>query len=124
MNLEVLLEPWYRLPVYILVLAFSLIAIRVIIRFDINDWLKDRRNARQLKDIEKASRKCRHSWTLYHRSPLSQCNICFVAISTSILLVARQYADTKPLIFTESYDMVPEFPGGYPIITNYIGAEN
>ena len=121
--IESLLSPWWKVLLYMVILIVGSIAIRISFTLDVNEWLKDRRSAKQLKNIEKASRKCRHSWTLYHRSPISQCNSCLVAISTSILLIARELADIKPLIFAESYDIVPKFPGGYPITSDYIGGE-
>ena len=40
---EELLVPWWKIPVYVLVATFSVVAIRFTVKLDMNEWLKQRR---------------------------------------------------------------------------------
>lgn len=96
--LETILIPWWKFPIYIAIATIGMVVIRISIKFDVNAWLKTRKESKELNDRKKASIKCRHIWTLYADSPHSRCNKCLVLISTSTLFTARAYLDPKPVI--------------------------
>ena len=120
--LEIILIPWWKFPIYIATATIGIIAIRISIKFDVNAWLKVRKESKELNDREKASIKCLHIWTLYTDSPHSRCDKCLVLISTSILFFARAYLDPKPVISGQIIGMMIK-PGQNELQTsNYIGA--
>ncbi len=121
---ETLFVPWWKVILYGLAIAISIVAIRVSIKFDLNEWLNRRREGRLLKERHKIVDQCRHGWTLYPSSPFSTCNGCQAWISTPILLTARQLGDVKPMILAEYQGAVLRSKGGPkgPIVVNdYIG---
>ena len=121
---EAVLLPWWKPVVYIVVATLGIIAIRISVKFDVNAWLKDRKEAKELKDREKASRKCQHIWTLYPNNPYSRCDNCLILISTSILLFARAYSETKPVISGELHGIMMK-PGRNEMVTsNYVGTRD
>lgn len=119
--LETILIPWWKFPIYIATATIGIIAIRISIKFDVNAWLKMRKESKELNDRKKASIKCRHIWTLYTDSPYSRCDKCLVLISTSILFTARAYHDPKLVISAQIMGMMIK-PGQNELQTsNYIG---
>lgn len=115
---------WWTLPVTIVTICLSIIAIRLSIKFDLNDWQEARRRDKSTKEMMKAIERCGHMWTLYRQGPYSICDKCQVAISTSRLLSAQQYGNPKPLIMHEMLGAYVTLPGGYPITTGWIGARD
>ena len=105
--LNELLSPWWRtvvsLAAAMLVVVAGAVGIKLAIRFDINVWLQDRRNAKALKERIKRADKCGHVWTLYHASTFSQCNLCLAYIATSTLLVF----DNDPQVSVRRTDIQP-----------------
>ena len=98
---EALFLPWWKGILYILAIAFSIVAVKVTINFDLNEWQKSRKEAKSNAQLKKLAKKCRHMWTLYPNSPLSRCNKCYAFITTSILLFARATGDDKLIILAE-----------------------
>ena len=90
--LEELLVPWWKILLYMLGLIATLVVIRIVIKFDVNQWQKDRREAKARKDGEKVVTQCGHVWTLYPHSEFSQCNVCLALIKTLTLLFAKTHA--------------------------------
>ena len=121
--LETLFLPWWKGLVYIFALTLSVVAIRVTIRFDLNAWLKRRDSAKRFAAIMKHAKTCRHAWTLYPSSPFSPCAKCQAWISTSILVVARQFGEVKPIILAERPRVVANPQKGEVFTDSYIGAE-
>lgn len=120
---EALVLPWWKPAVYIVITTLGIIAIRISVKFDVNAWMKDRKEAQRLKARQKASSKCQHIWTLYPSSPYSRCDKCLTLISTSILLSASAYLETKPVISGELHGMMVK-PGKNELVTfNYDGAK-
>ena len=121
---EAVLLPWWKIAIYIASLVLAVITIKVTITLDLNDWLKERKEASQAKRREKAAKKCKHFWTLYTHSHFSRCNNCLVLIATSTLQVARSLSNHKPLIAGVVQQMVIE-PGVNELVTNdYIGVRD
>ena len=122
--IESLILPWWKIPVYILTVALGTIAIRVSVKFDINAWLKTRKESKELRDRGKASERCPHIWTLYPHSPYSRCDRCLVLISTSLLTAARAHGNPRPVISGQMVELLMK-PGENDIITvNYMGARH
>lgn len=118
---EAVLLPWWKIIIYIASLVLAVVTIKITITFNLNEWLKTLREAKELRDRQKASRKCQHIWTLYTGSPYSRCDNCLILISTGILLTARAYLDPKPVISGELHGMLMK-PGKNEITTtNYVG---
>lgn len=88
--MEELLLPWWKVPIYILSALIGIAAIRLTLKFDINEWSRERRKQKQLKSQWKRIENCGHTWTLYEHSEYSQCSKCMVLISTTILLTAME----------------------------------
>ena len=121
---EAVLLPWWKIVIYIASLVLAVITIKITITFNLNDWLKERKEAKELKDRQKASRKCQHIWTLYPNSPYSRCDDCLVLISTGILITARTYLDPKPVVSGELAGMLMKPGRNEMVTTNYLGARN
>ena len=121
---EALLLPWWKILLYIVITTIGIITIRITVKFDINTWLQERKEAKALEDRDKASRKCQHLWTLYTHSPYSRCDKCLVLISTSILNFAREHSNTKPLISGIANGIVMTPGKNEIVIDNYIGARD
>ena len=118
--LEAILLPWWKLVIYMATVTLGIIAVRISIKFDVNKWLKTRNEAKRIKDREKASRNCKHIWTLYTNSPYSRCDNCLVLISTSILVAARAGLNPKPVI--SGHTSLLMTPGADELVTSgYIG---
>ena len=100
--LEQLILPWWKLPLYMLAVVVSGVAIRIAIKFDVNEWLKQRKEGRTKKDMEKAATTCGHLWTYYPHSPFSTCNLCLALIPTSTLAYAIRNLEPKPLSWARS----------------------
>ena len=120
-TIEAYLLPWWKLIVWLLVLAALFVSIRIAIRFDLNEWLEFRRRAKKEKDRLKAADNCSHAWTLYHRSPYSECNNCLAIIATSTLLAAIQLSDVRPIVFGENRDLRIEPVKGCVVVSDFIG---
>ncbi len=56
------------------------------IKFDVNKWLQDRRQAKTANQHRKLVKQCKHTWTLYPHSQFSMCNKCLALISTPVLM--------------------------------------
>ena len=121
---ETVLLPWWKIVIYIASLVLAVITIRVTITFDINSWLKERKEAKELRDRDKASRNCQHIWTLYPNSPYSRCDNCLILISTGILITARTYLPHKPVISGELAGMLMKPGRNEMVTTNYLGARD
>ena len=87
--LEQLLIPWWKPVVYVATLVIAAVTIRISIKFDFNEWQKNRQRERRTKEQQKAVERCSHVWTLYPHSQYSICNICQVLHSTSTLMALR-----------------------------------
>ena len=121
---EAVLLPWWKIVIYIASLVLAVITIKVTITFDLNVWLKERKEAKELREREKASRKCAHIWTLYPNNPYSRCDRCLILISTSILLTARAVLEPKPVISGELHGIIMK-PGKNEMVTSdYVGARD
>ena len=119
---EAVLLPWWKPVVYIVVATLGIITIRISIKFDVNTWMQSRNEKQSAKRRLKRSKQCPHLWTLYHSSPYSKCDNCQSLISTSILLTALEFPDSKPIISCEAYGYVVK-PGTNQVITgDYVGA--
>ena len=120
---EALLLPWWKPVIYMVTVTLGAITFKISVNFDINTWLKERKESKELRDREKASRKCSHIWTLYTHSPYSRCDKCLILISTSILNFASEYSSTKPLISGIANGVLMK-PGTKEIVTSdYIGSK-
>ena len=86
---ELLLTPWWKPIVYIAVLAIAAITIRVSIKFDFNEWQKNRQREKLTKKQQKAAKRCSHIWSLYPQSHFSICNLCYALFPTSTLMVLQ-----------------------------------
>ena len=117
--LEELLSPWWKILLYILGLAVAIIAIKIVIKFDVNVWLKDRRTNKAKKKYEHQVLQCNHGWTLYPDSAYSQCNGCQALIQTSTLMVALNLADEKPIIMGTRYGIVIHPKRGALVVKDY-----
>ena len=121
--IEALLLPWWKPVIYMVTVTLGAITFKISVKFDINTWLKERKESKELRDREKASRKCSHIWTLYTHSPYSRCDKCLILISSSILNLARVYSSTKPLISGIANGVLMK-PGTKEIVTSdYIGSK-
>lgn len=117
------LLPWWKIVIYMASFVLAVITIKVTITFNLNDWLRGRKEAKDLKERGKVIGECPHVWTLYADNPYSRCDLCLVLISTSLLLVAIERGDPLPLISGELRGMIMK-PGRKEIVTrNYIGAK-
>ncbi len=121
---ETIFLPWWKSAVYIFTVFFGLvaavIAIRITINFDLNAFLKDKKEERHLRDRLKNSEKCGHVWTLYYSSPFSRCDKCLCLISTSVLLLMRNGPEPRPLI--SGYSNLLMTPGEKEVyVENYVG---
>ena len=119
--LDALMQPWYRLPLYVAVLTIGALSVRVAFKVNVNSLLKDFRRSMGNRRIMKQASRCKHAWTLYPSSPYSRCNSCLILIQTSTLLAAEEYADFKPMILGIQEGMVVAAQGGTPITNNYMG---
>ena len=121
---EALILPWWKIPVYIVTVTLGIITIRISVKFDMNTWLEARRESKELRGREKASRKCPHIWTLYPTSPYSRCDNCLILISTSILALARSSLGPKPAISGQLPGIFMK-PGKNEMVTSdYMGARD
>ena len=118
---EILLVPWWKMVVYILVLAFSIVAVRVTFQLDLNAYLITRRKNKLKNEQLKRSRQCRHAWTLFPDSHFSSCANCHGWITTAILQAARNIADVRPIILAERPGVTIEHQGELVIVDDYIG---
>ena len=119
-TLEQLLSAWWQILLVLLGLAASIIAIRVRVNFDVNQWLQDRREASERKAAMKMVERCGHIWTLFPQSEFSQCNGCMALIKTSTLLFANQHMDIKPIILATRTGITIT-PGAGIIAIDYVG---
>ena len=101
-------------------LIATLVVIRIVITFDVNQWQKDRREANARKDAEKVVTQCGHVWTLYPHSEFSQCNMCLALIKTSTLLFAKTQMDPKPIIVATRIGITIK-PGSGIVVASYVG---
>lgn len=124
--LNELLSPWWRpmttLAVGMLVVVAGAVGIKLAIRFDINLWLQDRRNAKALKERIKRADNCEHVWTLYHASPFSQCNLCLAYIATSTLLLFR--GDPELSLAGQTYSHMISPNAGDLVVQNPLGVRH
>ena len=119
--LEEILLPWWKILSYMAALIATAVAIKVVIKFDVNLWFKDLREGRRRRDSVKRAEQCGHVWTLYPQCVYLQCNMCLAFIFTSTLLFAMTHFDIKPLIVGKANDIMIT-PGERDIIaTDYIG---
>ena len=126
--IEQLLLPWWKGVVYILVIAFSAVAsavaIKITFTFNLNEWMERKAEERTTREVRKRAMDCAHSWTLYPSSPYSQCVSCQSWISTSILMVAREYGvSPAPRILAEFPGAVVQPRRGMVVVSNYMGVE-
>ena len=96
--IEALVLPWWKIVIYVALSVIAVITVKFTVTFDLNTWLKERRETKKLKESEQIVSECAHIWTLYICSPYSRCDKCLVLISTAILLFAREHLETKPLV--------------------------
>ena len=120
--LEGIFLPWWKGLLYIIVLTLSIITVRFSIKFDLNEWLKIRRESKLLAQIYKRAGQCSHGWTLYPDSPFSRCVRCQAWIASSILTAALAYNAVKPIILSTHPGIVVSGQGEMVIVDNYIGA--
>ena len=119
--IETLIVPWWKVIVYSLAIAVSILAIRISIKVDLNKWSSDRRDAKLQKEKIKLAKKCMHAWTLYPSNHLSFCSMCHAGISTSILMAARLIADVKPIILAAHPWVTITPPRTTVVVSDYIG---
>lgn len=117
--LEQLLIPWWKPVVYVVTLAIATVTIRFSIKFDFNEWQKNRQRERRTKEQQKAVERCSHVWTLYPHSQYSICNICQVLHSTSTLMALR--GSPGIVIAGERYGMDIKAEAGALIAMNPYG---
>ena len=114
------MESWTLIAVVAVVgLIGAVVAFRI--RFDLNVWLRDRRDEKILKEFNKRADRCAHAWTLYPNDTYSQCVGCEAWIQTNMLLAARRVGDVKPLILGERPGVVVKHDGPFVLVNNYIG---
>ena len=118
--LNELVSPWWKPIVFtaamFLIIIAGIIVVRVTIKFDLNVWLQDRRDAKALKNRIKQADQCGHMWTLYRNSPFSLCNLCQAHIATSTLLLVRSHPEVT--IVAENRDLMTTPGGGDVIVPN------
>ena len=122
--LESLFLPWWKGLLYILALTVSAVTIRLTINFDLNEFLKRRRQIQLTNAMGKLADKCRHAWTLYPDGPYSHCALCQAWIATSFLLAMQEHADVKPVIFEIHPGVVVSQKGEYIVVNDYIGGKS
>ena len=120
-TVETILSAWWQICAIILALAIAIITIRITVKFDINAWMKARREAKAQKERRKKAENCLHAWTLYTHNPVSRCGKCMVLIDTAILLSAKTYLNPKPVILAEAPFMTMTTAAGELVTSDYIG---
>lgn len=120
MLIEELLSPWWKVLVYMVGLIGTIVAIKLVVKLDVNKWMEYRREAKLLKTELKSAEECGHVWTLYPSSMYSQCNLCFVFILTSTLKAAMDF-DIKPYIIAQVTGMAIKPTKGAITTSDYIG---
>ena len=117
---EAVFLPWWKGLIYMVSLVLSVIAVKVTITFDLSDWLKERKKAKELSERKRVVSKCAHIWTVYSVSPYSRCDRCMALASTTLLLNAKHF-EHKPVI--SGYAQIFMKPGANEIFTDdYLGA--
>ena len=119
--LEELLSPWWKILLYMLGLVATAVAIKIVIKFDVNQWLRDLREGKIRRASAVRAEQCGHMWTLYTHCIYSQCNMCLAFIPTSTLQFARNHLDIKPLIVGIAEGIMITPGVGDIVATNYIG---
>ena len=118
-----LISPWWRpmvlLAVTVVSVAIAVIAVRVTVSFDLNEWLRDRRDAKVRKTKMKLAKRCEHVWTLCHASMYSRCNLCLAFIPTTTLLATLD--DPQVSIAGQSYNAVYRTTAGGVVATDPVG---
>lgn len=104
---ESIFLPWWKILVYVTAVVIATVAIRITVKFDLNAFLKDRREDKKLSERKRDIEKCAHIWTLYTNSPYSRCDRCLCLISTSILLSLRQSSAPPVISATSNIFMTP-----------------
>ena len=124
--LNELFSPWWRpivaIATTVFIVVVGIIAVRFTVKFDLNVWLRDRRDAKALKERKKRVDGCGHVWTLYRFSQFSQCNFCLAYIATSSLVVF--YDSPAVSIAGEDWDLLLNPPAGSIIVANPIGTRH
>ena len=124
-TIEAYLLPWWKFILYLFSVVVSIlllvVAVRIVVKFDINKWMDSREVARQRKEGLKHARNCAHAWTLYHASPYSQCNNCLALIATSTLLSFQNWSAPRPLILGESYGFMINASEGSIVVSDFVG---
>ena len=95
--------PWWKIPVYALVVALAITTVRIGIKFDVNVWIAARRSNRVRRERMRFVEECVHTWTLYPTSQYSICNKCMAYIATATLFTARELGEPKPVIIGERH---------------------
>lgn len=122
---EVIDESWWKVILVTMALVFAMIAVKITLKFDFNDWAKQRRTTKQEKELRKIAAECHHGWTLYHASPYSQCNLCMAYIPTAILLNVRKFGIRPPaMILAENHSLIAQLGKGAIIVTDYLGRKD
>ena len=89
-----IITTWWQIPVMVVVSAAGLIAtilaIKVVIKFDINSFIQYRKRQEQLHYKLKVQQTCSHLWVLYPQSPFSMCSKCTILIHTARLQLGNQ----------------------------------
>ena len=118
--IEEIFLPWWRGVVYLLAIALTVVGIRLIITFDLNRWLEQRRADKDFKESVKESLNCRHVWTYYPSSLYSSCTNCPAFIDTSILAVGLAAKDANLLIAGTRLGQLT-VSGRQVFVTSYVG---
>ena len=118
---EALLLPWWKIVIYVIIVAIAVVSIRITVKFDWNAWAERREKNKQSAALVAAAKSCKHGWTLYPSSPYSRCGICMAVIDTALLMTAMNAStQPKPLILATQHGVVLT-PGKSIVVTNYIG---
>ena len=120
---EAVLLPWWKIVIYIVSLVLAVITIKVTVTFNLNDWLRGRKEAKDLRERRKVIGECPHVWTLYADNPYSRCDLCLALISTSLLMFARERGNPPPAISGELHGIMMKPGRNEIVIRNYIGAK-
>ena len=102
-------------------LIATVVAIRIVVKFDVNQWMKDLREGKIRRESAKRAEKCGHVRTLYPHCVYSQCNMCLAFIHTSTLQFTRTHMDIKPIIVGIANGIMITPGVGDIVATDYIG---
>ena len=117
---ETIFLPWWRSLVYFFSLVVGMVAIKIVINFDLNAFLRECKEEKYFEDRLKASQECGHVWTLYVNSPYSRCDRCLSLISTSVLNLMKAVDGPRP--FISGYISLLMTPGAKEVyVEDYIG---